>query len=337
MSEVNNMEPKVENLSTSNKGYELHCEYRNFPVTFVNALRRIVRSGVPTVVVRDVQILENTTQLPHEMLKKRVELLPVNVSPDDASTVRESKIELRVLPDKKEGVRNITTDDFVVESNRGKILMRDRDFDTPGLFVRVRPGESVHIKGKLAIENKSPASQVSLVSVMWHIDPEMVKEDRRRWVEEEKKDPKEFDNFYYQYSYSRYTDESLPNYGRPNWLDMNIESVGVIQAKEILRYAVRLVRKQIQDYVKNAVEAIQRTPEQGSYKISLNEGGHTVGALMQEVCYGDMNVDFVSYDIPHPLREEMVIRFHTKRSPESVLRTANDTIEEYCAVVEKAL
>ena len=78
------MMPSVENVRTANKGFELSCEFRHFPVTFVNALRRLVLSGVPTVVIQDVQILENTTQLPHEMMKHRVEMLPVNVTPEDA-------------------------------------------------------------------------------------------------------------------------------------------------------------------------------------------------------------------------------------------------------------
>jgi DNA-directed RNA polymerase subunit L len=85
------------------------------------------------------------------------------------------------------------------------------------------------------------------------------------------------------------------------------------------------------------MENIQREQEEGSYTISLEQGGHTMGALLQEVIYSDQNVGFVSYDIPHPLRNTMVLRFHTKKVPESVLRTAKETIEEYCSRVEKVL
>ena len=72
----------IESVKTAKNGLELSLQLRNFPVPFVNALRRIVLANIPTVVLRDVQILENTTQLPHEMLKHRFEMLPVNVSPD---------------------------------------------------------------------------------------------------------------------------------------------------------------------------------------------------------------------------------------------------------------
>jgi DNA-directed RNA polymerase subunit L len=320
----------VENIRTSNRGYEFTCEYRNFPVTFVNALRRIILHGIPTVVIRDVQILENTTQIPHEMLRHRVEMLPVNVNPEDSAAIREAKIELRILPQKDGDTRMITTDDFVVESNRGKILMRDRDFDMPILFLRVKPGETVHIKGRLSVETQD-VSQVSVATTMWHVDPELSKKDREKWVEDGK-DPIAFDNFYYQMSYSR-----DPETGRPNCIDMMIESIGVLPAKEILGYAVRILKKRVQDYMKDALENIAREKEEGAYRVAMNQGGHTIGALFQELIYNDMNADFGSYDIPHPLRNEMILRFLTKKSPESVLRTAAQTIEEYCSTVEKVL
>jgi DNA-directed RNA polymerase subunit L len=264
------------------------------------------------------------------MLKHRVEMLPVNVNPEEASVIRDTKIELRILPEKaSKEVRVVTTDDFTVDSTRNKVLLRDRDFDTPCLFVRVRPNESVHLTGRLALETQD-VSQVCNVATKWHVDPERAKEDKKAWVEAGN-DPQVFDNFYIQKSYSR--DEK----NRPNWIDMHIESVGVLSAKDILKYAVGILRKQLQSYMKDALENISREKEEGSYRVLLQQGGHTIGALVQEVMYGDLNVDFTGYDIPHPLRPEMELRFHTKKTPESVLKTAGDAIEEYCSVVEKSL
>jgi DNA-directed RNA polymerase subunit L len=320
----------VENLKTANNGVELSCEYRNFPVTFVNALRRLILSGVPTVTIQDIDILDNTTQMPHEMLRHRVEMLPVNVSPDDANTIRDAKIELRILPDTKaEKVRIITTDDFVVDSSRSKILMKDVDFDTPILFLRIRPGESLHLKARLGVESKK-ASQVCNCSTKWHIDPERAKVDKKTFVETGG-DPLVFDNFYIQRSYS------VNEQNRPNWIDMNLESIGVLPAKDILKYAVGILAHRLDNYMKEAVEKIVREREEGSYTISLDQGGHTIGALIQEVMYSDANVEFVGYDIPHPLKETMVVRFHTKKTPESRLKVAIETIKEYCAIVEKSL
>lgn len=318
----------IENLKTSNKGFELSCELRNFPVSFVNAVRRILIGEIPTVVVRDVQILENTTQLPHEMLKHRVEMLPINVHPTDSSAIKDAKIELRVFPD-KDNARTITTDEFVIESGREGILMKDRDLETPLLFLKVRKGESVHIKARLALENEQ-VSQVCTATTSWHVDPDLAKKARKEF-EDAGNDVRIFDNSLVQRYYSR--DEN----GRPNWFDLSIESVGVLQSKDILKMAITILRKKVDEYMKEALENIQKESDEGTYSVSIDQGGHTIGYLMQENIYYDSNVNFVSYDIPHPLKKTMVLRFNTSKRPESILKTAREAIEEYCSVVEKGL
>jgi len=319
----------VENLSISKNGFELACELRNFPVSFTNGLRRVLIGNIPTVVVRDIQIHENTTQMPHEMLKHRMEMLPIKVSPTNSTTIKDAKIKLHILPEKEGDTRTITTDDFAVDSAHPEILMKDRDLGTPLLFMRVRKGESVHVEARLALENNE-VSQVCTATTGWHIDPELAKEARKGYLEAGN-DVRIFDNSLIQRYYSR--DEN----GRPNWIDLKIESVGVLASKDILKMGVSILRKQVLDYVKEALENIQRESDDGTYSISLEQGGHTVGYLMQEVIYYDANVNFVSYDIPHPLRKTMVLRFNTAKKPESILNLARDTIEEYCSVVEKGL
>jgi DNA-directed RNA polymerase subunit L len=317
---VNHSESKCKNF--------FHAELKTFPVTFVNAIRRILLTDLPTVVIRNVEVLENTTQLPHEMLRHRMEMLPVNVRPTDASTIREAKVELRVLPE-KEGTRSIRTNDFVIESSRPTLLMNDRELDTPLLFVRVRPNESVHIRGKLAVETKT-ASQVCTATTMWHVDPVRAKEDKRIFVDENNGSPAVFDNFYAQRSYSRNAK------GRPDWIDLDVESVGVIPAKELVDMSVKILRKQVEEYMAVAIDNIQRQKDD-EYRVEIDQGGHTVCALLQEVMYETQDVQFVSYDIPHPLRPETVLRFHTKRVPETILKAAQTVVEEYCESVEKSL
>ena len=317
---VNESESKCKNF--------FHAEFKKFPVTFVNAIRRILLTDLPTVVIRNVEVLENTTQLPHEMLRHRMEMLPVNVKPTDASTIREAKVELRVLPE-KEGTRSIRTNDFVIESSRPTLLMNDRELDTPLLFVRVRPNEAVHIRGKLAVETKT-ASQVCTATTMWHVDPVRAKDDKRIFVDENNGSPAVFDNFYAQRSYSRNAK------GRPDWIDLDVESVGVIPAKELVDMSVKILRKQVEEYMAVAIDNIQRQKDD-EYRVEIDQGGHTVCALLQEVMYETQDVQFVSYDIPHPLRPETVLRFHTKRVPEAILKAAQTVVEEYCESVEKSL
>jgi hypothetical protein len=144
-------------------------------------------------------------------------------------------------------------------------------------------------------------------------------------------DVRVFDNSLVQRYYSRNEN------GRPDWFDFRVESVGVLSSKDILAMGVSILRKQVDTYVKDALENIQRESDENTYSISLDQGGHTIGYLMQEVIYSDSNVNFVSYDILHPLKKTMLLRFNTIKKPESILKTAKDVIEEYCSVVEKGL
>jgi hypothetical protein len=317
----------IKSLKTTNNGRDLTAELVYFPVGFVNALRRIVLSGIPTVVIRDVQILENTTQVPHEMMKHRMEMLPINVSPDESAIIKDAKIELRIMDNKDS--KTITTDDFVVESGREGVLMKDPEFGEPCLFLKIRPGEKVYITGRLAVETEG-VSQVETATTAWHIDPDLAKEQRKKWIEdhpEDKDAARYFDNFQIQRAYSR------DDKNRPNWFDIQIKSVGVLKAREILSLAVQILRKRINEYVTAALKNIRHEKDEGTYSVSLDIGGHTVGVLMQEVIYQD-DVQFVSYDIPHPLKPEMVLRFNTKKSPEKILENAKKTIDEYCSVIE---
>jgi DNA-directed RNA polymerase subunit L len=303
----------------------MKSEFRHFPVTFVNGMRRVIMSDLPTVVIRDVQILENTTQMPHEMLKHRVELLPVNVLHTNVGAIRDVIIELRALSQPENSI--LTTDDFVVQSGHEKVLMRDRDLDTPLLFLRIRKGESVHVKARLSVEK---GSQVCNVTYKNHIDLERAEIEKKKFVETGE-DPRVFDNFYIQKSYS--VDER----GRPNWLDFNVETVGVLSPTDIMRLGVLELKQQVDKWMENALEKIGREPEENVYNVRLDQGGHTVGALLQEVLYHSEDVSFVSYDIPHPMRPTMILRFMTPNKPEKLLKDAQTRIHEYCEIVEKGL
>jgi len=323
-------EPKmaaIKSLRTSNEGRSLSAELVYFPVSMVNAIRRILLSGIPTVVIRDVQILKNTTQMPHEMLRHRMEMLPVNVSPDESGIIKDAKIELRLPEIKKDAT--ITTDDFTVESGREGILMKDPEFGTPCMFLKVRTGETIHMTASLALESEG-VSQVHTATTMWHTDPNLAKQEREAYIKahsEDKDAARYFDNFLVQKCYSR--DEK----NRPNWFDLKVESVGVLKAHELVKLAAQILRKRVDVYMVEALKNITREKDEGTYNITLPMGGHTLGCLLQEVIYGD-DVEFVSYDIPHPLKPEMVLRFNTKKAPEKILESAKKIIDEYCSVIE---
>lgn len=320
----------MENLIVAKResGARLDLQIKNVPVQLVNALRRILLDETPVVEVQDVRILTNTSAMPHEMLRHRFEMLPVQVPPTAEDTIRSTKLELRIQRD-EDGSQDITTDDI-----SGKdVLMKDRDLGEPLLVARIKKGESIHVQARLGVNPMG--SQVCLATYGFHVNPdtEQIGQDRQDFVAQNPNLPdaaKVFNQFYIQRSFSK--DEK----GRPNWFDFSLETLGVIRSADLFKGACRILSTRVRQWRDAVKESIVRHQEQGVYTFVSTEG-HTLGALLQYVLYDSDQVDLVDYDIPHPLRQEMRLRVKTSKQPEAVLSFVTDKIVEYCNRLEKDL
>lgn len=316
----------MENVRTSVNGYRLDAELKNVPVSFVNALRRILLAEIPTVVVSNVQILENTSSMTHEMIRHRTEMLPANVKAEEVAVVRDTKLELRVTADKEP--REVTTDDFVSTGPRGDVLLKDRDLGTPLLFMVLKSGESIHIKANLVIQS-TKTSQVCVATFRNHIDPDIAKVDRDTFVAQVGDDPaaqreagRIFDTFHIQRSFHRNKDT-----GRPDWFDLTVESIGVTPARDLLKKAAEVLQEKINEFVKLPI----LREEEGWYRIEIPGETHTLGALVQEMIYLANTTEFVSTDIGHPLVPKLAIRFNTKTGgPETVIERFQKEASALC-------
>lgn len=315
----------MENIKISQNGYRLDAEIKDVPVAVVNGLRRILLSEIPTVAVRDVQILENNTHMVHEMLRHRVEMLPINVKDTETDVIRDTKIELRMMASDKE--RIVTTDDFVVTGPRREVFLKDRELGTPVLFMYLKPGESIHIKASLGLLTHH-VSQVCVSTYKFHIDPVIAQRDKDTWVAENN-DPSVFDTFQIQRSYSIH-----PETRRPNHFDLSVESIGVVPAKDLLRQAVKILQSKAEEWSKTPV----LREEPGWFRVESETEGHTIGNLAQQMMYDGGLVDFVSYRIPHPLLPKMVVRFQTKTvEPDAVLARFKSEVDSLCKRILESL
>ena len=313
-------------------GYRLDAELKNVPVAFVNGLRRILLSEIPTVVVSNIQILENTTSMTHEMIRHRVEMLPVNVRADEVAVIRDTQLELRTAAEKEP--REVTTDDFAAVGPRGEILLRDRDLETPLLFIQLKPGESIHIKATLSVL-ATKGSQVCVSTFKNHIDPDIAKIDRDSFVSQAGDDPvaqreaaQMFDSFHIQRSFHRNKE------GRPDWFDLSVESIGITPAVDLFKKAVEVFQEKINEFAKIPV----LREEEGWFRMEVPGESHTLGALVQEVLYLSQLTEFVSADIGHPLVPMLVVRFNTKTSaPEAVVEYFHKQASSLCENVLKSV
>jgi DNA-directed RNA polymerase subunit L len=309
----------MENVKVSLGGYRLEGEIQGdqIPIGFVNGLRRILLAEIPTVVLTDVQILDNTTHMTHEMIRHRIEMLPVNVRPEEAAVVRDTKIELRFAASPEE--REITANDFVVTGPRANILLPDRDLGEPIYFMTLKPNTSIHIKATLGVETRG-TSQVCVSAFKNHIDPEQAKTDRGLWIDNGG-DPRVFDNFIVQRSYSRNKKTQ-----RPNWFDITVESIGVVPAADLLKKAADVLKTKVLEWVKTPL----LREEAGWYRMETEGETFTLGQLIQELMYQNEQVNFVSRDVGHPLVPKLVVRFNTPLPPDQVIAEVRDKAVALC-------
>lgn len=320
------MSVRIDNLRTSRSG-GIRFEIHGVPASFANSLRRILLAGIPTVVLKDVQILENSSGLPHEMLRHRVEMLPLNVRSSETRLIAETKVELRIPPLAES--QEVTTRHFTIHGDRKDILLKDEDGNDL-LFLRLQPNETVHVTARLGVE-PTGESQVSTVSYGFLVDPERAREDKDKFLAEVSEEQKElysriFDNSRIQRSY--FADEK----GLPNAFDFFLESWGVLSPQELLRQAFALLKMHIQEWAKTPIK------REGSLAVVESETEtHTVGALVQRVLVDRGKTTRAFYDVPHPLLAKMVVKFETAESPESVLADAVQTIVGWCDTLDAQL
>jgi DNA-directed RNA polymerase subunit L len=309
--------------STQYGGHGMTFQVRGVPPQFVNAIRRILLNEMPVVEITDVQVLENTTLIPHELLRHRTEMLPVNVRPTEDEVIRDTRLELRIT--KAEDLTIVTTDDFTTVGSRSDILMKGRELGTPLYFMKLKKDEGVHITARLTINPR--ASHVCVATYNIHVD-----EEKAKLLREEHTDKQTFDVFHRQRVI--HTNEK----GRPDWFDFTIESIGVIPAKDLLLGAINILKARTIAWVKASKENIVRESEPNVYHAMSTTEGHTIGALAQIVAYETPDLcSVVNYDVPHPLRPDMKFRFLTTKTPEEVLDAVGTQIVGWCDTISSAV
>jgi DNA-directed RNA polymerase subunit L len=220
----------------------------------------------------------------------------------------------------KEG--RVTTDDFQVSGGRKDVLMRDRDLDTPLYFLKMKKDDSVHITASLYVNSLS--SHVCVSTYSYHVDPELAEVDKQTFIEENEgwdEAPSVFDNFYRQRSFHKNAK------GMPDWFDFTVESIGLMPATELVKDALNILKKRILEWSKTE---IVRENEENTYNIKSDSENHTLRGLIQAILYESGLCDFVTSDIPHPLRTEMIVRFNTTRTPEECVSFVKNKVAEYC-------
>lgn len=295
----------------------------------------------------DVTVLENTTPMTNEMLADRIGLIPVHANPDTWNP-DEYKFELKIensspdtLPVKAEHFdvrkQGVVEGENSLVGNKQFFQPNPKTNDTTliALLKGKQPtqtGQKIHLIAKATVGTGrdhirfSPVCQCSYGCTI-DTDEERQKVAFEKWIKASKnKKPddlkenealkatlqKEFDTMEIQRCYMR-----DPTTGEPNSFEFTVESVGVQPVEWIVNRALENIEKRLSKYTnmdKQVPESVTIQPADARMKgfdFIFQHEDHTLGNLLQTFMDQNMmnkDITFVGYKVPHPLRDEMVLR-----------------------------
>ena len=130
--------------------------------------------------------------------------------------------------------------------------------------------------------------------------------------------------------------------GEPNSFDFIIETVGVLDPLYIVARALQVIQEKLLAYVSidsgDLPENIKVRPADARMKgfdFVFAEEDHTLGNLLQ--CWMDSNlldageITYAGYKVPHPLKDEMLLRIGVEDGKETTARAAISKAAQACA------
>ena len=281
-------------------------------LSFVNALRRIILSEIPVYVLDNIDFIENNSSLNNEFLKRRLSLLPVLFKENDEYD--DLTLELN-YNNSEEYIKTIYMHDFTVVNSNLKIneIIRFPKI----LFTKLKEGNKIHFKGKMVLgtaKNKGSAySPVNIVTIRFEKDHKQIKN-----IIKDIKDPFKKDNFI-KYDSNRIYLKNKKD--EPEKYNITIEGSGIMNSKnilikslEVLYNKINNVSEALQNEDNDYLKLVNQESSLGGIDIIITNEDDTLGNILSSYILEDKEVKFCSYNIPHPLINELKIRLTLNKS-----------------------
>tara|TARA_B100001093_G_scaffold175880_3_gene168662 strand:- start:792 stop:1949 length:1158 start_codon:yes stop_codon:yes gene_type:complete len=312
-------------------------------VSFINGIRRVILSDIPTLVFHcfphdqnDADIHTNTTRLNNEVLKQRLSCIPIHIS-DASLPYKELVVEIN-MKNESENTIDVTTEHFKIKNiSSGKYLQESavRKIFPPCpitgdyiVFARLRPkvstiapGEELSISAKMSLHTASEDGTFNVASTCaYKFTVDKMKQDQiwqNKLAEissEEKADP----DVLALLQQNWYNHEGL-RYFKNDSFDFKLETIGVYTNEELVQKACEILiqkLKNIHDTIEDAgiiEKSISTIPN--SVDIKLINAGYTVGKIIEYMLHKnnyqgetEKNLTYVGFRKNHPHDEDSVIR-----------------------------
>jgi DNA-directed RNA polymerase subunit L len=295
----------------------------------------------------DVQIIRNTTPMTNEMLADRIGLLPITVENPLDWDPNSYIFKLSVTNDSADSLDVVAADIQVFKKGKDgeEVLVPNNQFfhpdpvtgDTALIAVLKgkrtgQPPEAIELVAKASMgkgREHSRFNPVSQCSYRYSLDTDerRLGELFEKWVIQAKKipDPKGLEEAQKKELKAEYNTMEIDrcylmdDKGEPNSFDFTVETIGTLDPYSIVKRGCDAIGLLCVRYVNLDTQSLPQdvrvTPAANrleGYDFTFQGHDHTLGNLLQS--YIDLflmdgsKVTYVGYNIPHPLRDEMVLR-----------------------------
>lgn len=299
-------------------GHSLSCSFEGLPVAFVNGIRRILVGETPILKLGNVNITENTSKLPHEVIQHRLQQLPINLRP---TSLGWDKVSVSLDAESTTTVRMITTADFKIQNAEENLLLGDKDFGDPLLFLKLNPGEKISLTAKLVLDPNG--SHASLAAYQNMPDPEQVE----KAVVDILKDLPESKHAMRREVFLRHEAQTYPL--KDKYL-FSLETDGIVAPRILMEETIAQLQSKVMKWFADP-NFQQEVNDTNSYRSVVEKESHTLGNVIRSIFYAlpKDQVNFVAYEKPHPLKDSIVIRLSVLTSLESVVDQAKALATQY--------
>ena len=339
----------------------------------------------------DVSIIKNSTSMTNEMLADRIGLIPIrwNSAKHGAPSDYVFKLNVKNTSDRLLDVtsNDITAVRLIGKDGKEEDIPKDAMdfFDKDILLTVLKPYRANHEPQEIEFTAKASIGigkeharfiPVSQCAYRYTRDPseQRQKELMLKWAKsmnkitgEEATKPADISEEKLALLRKEYVTMEIdrcyltdPKTGEANSFDFTVETIGTVDARQIIEEAVKKAREICERYTSftremprnlkppvvssNRLEGwdfIFTVPERyvdstatkedvlREHILDLLSSDHTLGNLLQtyvdEYLFGQNNVTYIGYNVPHPLRNEMVLRIGIHEGDEL---NARKTIEQ---------
>jgi len=201
----------------------IKVQLEGLPLSIANAIRRFTINEVPTMAIEEVLIIENTSAMPNEVLAHRISLIPFI-----------SDIDRYVAPEECDCGSKLGCEKCVV-----RYVVRAEALDEP---ITVYSGEIVPEDPTTTVKPVSPKIPIVKLAPKQKIEIELyVRVGKGR------------KNAKWQAAISSLYEKD----GEPSKRILFIESIGFLPARRILKEAVNILKKKIQELNEKIVRDIE--------------------------------------------------------------------------------